>query len=491
MSESSEELLRMAIQAENIGDLADAFEMYNNALASLFADCKIEKDASRKVLIQRLIEKYIVIAESLKIKIEGSKPAEVSKEIQISLPAKSKPQILSKNADILQGKSNTFRPDFYDYTAEAKKKQTTKPSIGSVTSFKKNPVKKNSTTNTKENGSIENKSSKLEPKMKVNEDKKHSEYENQLLEEILDSSPCVKWDDIAGLAVAKQTLHEAVILPNLRPDLFTGLRSPARGVLLFGPPGTGKTLLAKAVATESGFVFFSITSSSVTSKYLGEGEKLMRALFSLARERQPAVIFLDEMDALLSVRKENEHEASRRIKTEFMTQVDGAATSGADRLLIMGATNIPWEIDEAVLRRLAKRVYVPLPDAAARRALILRLFSKHGGASAAPTAETESAFSFVKRVAGLSGDGEEADLQRVLAATDGYSGSDLSALCHEAAMLPIRELGLEALRTVRAEAVRPLRLADLLLATGAIKPSVSPGSLAAYSKWADQYGTRA
>eukprot|EP01032_Pedospumella_encystans_P035454 gene35454-40102_t len=133
--------------------------------------------------------------------------------------------------------------------------------------------------------------------------KKRNEYEAQILEGMLDKSPNVRWDDIAGLAYAKQTLQEAVILPNLRPDLFTGLRSPPKGVLLFGPPGTGKTLLAKAVASESGFCFFSISASSVTSKYLGEGEKLIKALFEIAREQQPSVIFFDEIDALMSVRK--------------------------------------------------------------------------------------------------------------------------------------------------------------------------------------------
>eukprot|EP00611_Tribonema_gayanum_P029181 TRINITY_DN7726_c0_g1_i1.p1 TRINITY_DN7726_c0_g1~~TRINITY_DN7726_c0_g1_i1.p1 ORF type:complete len:428 (-),score=101.20 TRINITY_DN7726_c0_g1_i1:265-1548(-) len=159
-------------------------------------------------------------------------------------------------------------------------------------------------------------------------DKRNSELDKIIMEELLDRSPGVVWDDIAGLAEAKQTLQEAVILPNLRPDLFTGLRAPPRGVLLYGPPGTGKTMLAKAVATESNFTFFSISASSLTSKYVGEGEKLVRALFRAARARRPSVVFVDEIDSLLSARGAGEHEASRRLKTEFMVQLDGACTGG-------------------------------------------------------------------------------------------------------------------------------------------------------------------
>ncbi|GLH04052.1 Spastin [Gryllus bimaculatus] len=139
--------------------------------------------------------------------------------------------------------------------------------------------------------------------------------------EIMDSGAPVHWDDIAGLQFAKATIQEIVVWPMLRPEIFTGLRRPPKGILLFGPPGTGKTLIGKCIASQSLSTFFSISASSLTSKWIGDGEKMVRALFAVARCHQPAVIFIDEIDSLLTQRSDTEHESSRRIKTEFLVQL--------------------------------------------------------------------------------------------------------------------------------------------------------------------------
>jgi SpoVK/Ycf46/Vps4 family AAA+-type ATPase len=184
---------------------------------------------------------------------------------------------------------------------------------------------------------------------------------------------------------------------------------------------------------------------------MGEGEKLIKGLFDLARKKQPTVLFFDEIDSLMGSRKDGEHEASRRIKTEFMVQVDGAATTASDRILVIGATNTPWDLDEAVLRRMSKRIYIPLPDALARRSLINNLMEKNAGASSKSTL-----FSVVSNVfrgneptplTGTWGNLSEEQCLKVIEHTEGYSGSDITALCKEAAMGPIREISPEALRT--------------------------------------------
>ena len=212
----------------------------------------------------------------------------------------------------------------------------------------------------------------------------------QIFNEIVVKGDEVHWDDVAGLDGAKKALKEAVVYPFLRPDLFMGLREPARGMLLFGPPGTGKTMLARAVATESKSTFFAISASSLTSKWHGESEKLVRALFALAKALAPSIIFVDEIDSLLSARSgSSEHEASRRSKTEFLIQWSDLqrAAAGRDthakgetgdptRVLVLAATNVPWDIDEAARRRFVRRQYIPLPEAETRE-LQLRTLLGH------------------------------------------------------------------------------------------------------------------
>ncbi|KAL8114282.1 hypothetical protein AgCh_021220 [Apium graveolens] len=268
----------------------------------------------------------------------------------------------------------------------------------------------------------------------------------------------------AGLEKAKQTLLEMVVLPTKRKDIFTGLRRTSRGLLLFGPPGTGKTMLAKAVASESEATFFNVSASSLTSKWVGEGEKLVRTLFMVAISKKPSVIFIDEIDSIMSTRTSSENEASRRLKSEFLVQFDGVTSNSDDLVIVIGATNKPQELDDAVLRRLVKRIYIPLPDANVRRILFKhklkgQAFSLPGG-----------------------------DLERLVRETEGYSGSDLQALCQEAAMMPIRELGSKIL-TIKANQVRSLKYSDFESAMTVIRPSLQKSKWEELEQWNKTYGS--
>ncbi|XP_033735827.1 spastin-like isoform X2 [Pecten maximus] len=294
-----------------------------------------------------------------------------------------------------------------------------------------------------------------------NIDKKLAET---IINEIVDTGPPVQFKDIAGQDTAKQALHEIVILPALRPELFTGLRAPARGLLLFGPPGNGKTMLAKAVANESNATFFNISASSLTSKWVGEGEKLVRTMFTLARELQPSVVFMDEIDSLLCERREGENDASRRLKTEFLVQFDGVAGSSDDRVLIMGATNRPQELDDAVLRRFAKRVYVNMPRKETRKSMLTQLLAKHSNP--------------------LTSD----ELSEVARLTEGYSGSDLNALAKDAALGPIRDLSATEVKTVDANKVRGIKYSDFMESIRRIRKSVPADTLSKYEQWNLEYG---
>lgn len=289
-----------------------------------------------------------------------------------------------------------------------------------------------------------------------------------IMDEIIEGGQKVEFNDIAGNEAAKQALKEMVILPAVRPELFTGLRTPAKGLLLFGPPGNGKTLLARAVANECSATFFSISAASLTSKYVGDGEKMVRALFSVARELQPSIIFIDEIDSLLSERSQSEHEASRRLKTEFLIQFDGLPTnnSESEKIVVMAATNRPTDLDEAALRRFPKRVYVTLPDFDTRLTLLSSLLQKQNS----PLNQEE--------------------LKILARATDGYSGSDLTALARDAALEPIRGLDLEQVKEMDLSKVRSITMSDFQNSLKRIRKSVGPASLKEFEKWSQEYGVK-
>ncbi|CAA7388813.1 unnamed protein product [Spirodela intermedia] len=246
-----------------------------------------------------------------------------------------------------------------------------------------------------------------------------NEFEKRLLADVIPPNDIgVTFDDIGALENVKDTLKELVMLPLQRPELFCKgqLTKPCKGILLFGPPGTGKTMLAKAVATEAGANFINISMSSITSKWFGEGEKYVKAVFSLASKIAPSVVFVDEVDSLLG-RRENpgEHEAMRKMKNEFMVNWDGLRTKDKERVLVLAATNRPFDLDEAVIRRLPRRLMVNLPDTTNREKILRVILAKE---ELAP---------------GM-------DLEAVATMTEGYSGSDLKNLCVTAAHCPIREI---------------------------------------------------
>lgn len=240
---------------------------------------------------------------------------------------------------------------------------------------------------------------------------------NSIKKTMVDSKELgITWDDVVGLEKAKETIKEAVILPLKFPKLYTGKRKPWKGILLYGPPGTGKSFLAKAVASESGSSFFSVSSSDLISKYQGESERSVKALFQLARENAPAVIFIDEIDSLAGDRSDNEQESMRRVKTEFLVQMQGVNESSDEskRLLVLGATNTPWTLDPAFRRRFEKRIFIPLPEQITRTAMFKKFMD-----------ETENNIT-------------KDEFNKLGEMTENYSGSDISVVLRDALMAPVR-----------------------------------------------------
>ncbi|KAI5790644.1 P-loop containing nucleoside triphosphate hydrolase protein [Peziza echinospora] len=232
---------------------------------------------------------------------------------------------------------------------------------------------------------------------------------------ILTEKPNVRWEDVAGLEGAKEALKEAVILPIRFPHLFVGKRQPWKGILLYGPPGTGKSYLAKAVATEANSTFFSVSSSDLVSKWMGESERLVKQLFNMARENKPSIIFIDEVDALCGTRGEGESEASRRIKTEMLVQMDGVGHDSSG-VLVLGATNIPWQLDSAIRRRFQRRVHIAVPDLPGR----IKMFQLAVGNTPCEL--------------------RPEDYRTLGAMAEGYTGSDINIAVQDALMQPVRKI---------------------------------------------------
>ena len=284
---------------------------------------------------------------------------------------------------------------------------------------------------------------------------------------IVTESPKVNWEDIAGLDNVKQALREAIVLPIAKPELFTGVRRPWSGILLFGPPGCGKTLLAKAAATECSATFFSASSADLLSKWLGESEKLISSLFKVARLKAPSLIFMDEIDSIASKRGEgSESGGERRVKTQLLSEIQGLKSTHDKPLLVLGATNRPWDIDNAMLSRFEKRVHVPLPDMKAR-AGIFKIHTE--GVDAALTDE---------------------DYIELAVRTGGYSGRDIANICREVIMLPIRELDMSGLleNSDKEVIVRDITLKDFKKTLKKVKPMTNKALMKQYNDWAEEFG---
>lgn len=308
----------------------------------------------------------------------------------------------------------------------------------------------------------------------------------QLKDDILQTSAnSIQWSSVLGLEDAKHVLKEAIILPQLYPKLFKGLLQPWRAVLLYGFPGSGKTYLARALSHESNSTFFNIPASSIVSKYRGESEKIVRVLFTLARHYTPSIIFFDEADAIMGIRASyggggeyQEHEGSRRMKTELLVEMDGI-NSGDDHVFVLAATNLPWEIDTAFLRRLEKRILVPLPDKMTRISL-LREYLK------------ENLNSF-----------QSQDLNILTDLLEGFSACDIKQVCKEVAMAKVRKVldhlthksmspasEMESLDLDVLLKNDPITLADMKRSINTTKRTTNLDWAKRYEEWELNYGSK-
>ena len=310
--------------------------------------------------------------------------------------------------------------------------------------------------------------------------------------EVVDMNPNVSFDDIAELETAKRALTEAVVLPLLMPDFFVGLRRPWKGVLLYGPPGTGKTLLAKALATQGKTTFFNVSPTTFASKWKGESEKLVRILFEMARFYAPSTIFIDEVDSVGTKRTDGENEASKKVLAEMLVQMDGISELNSGKkenndingteeikpkfVMVLGATNMPWDLDDALRRRFEKRIYIPLPNKVGR----------------------EQMFHINFKGIKLSND---VNIDTLVQKTEGYSGHDISSVCREASLMNMRKKLMNENGTMDilqmannkenflSDLEAPVSQNDILIAIKNISKSVSSNDVKKFEDWTKMFAS--
>jgi SpoVK/Ycf46/Vps4 family AAA+-type ATPase len=282
---------------------------------------------------------------------------------------------------------------------------------------------------------------------------------------IVTERPMVNWEHVVGLDIAKKAIKEAIVYPVQRPDLYP-LGWP-RGILLFGPPGCGKTLLAAAVATEIDANFYSIDAASIMSKWLGEAEQNVAKLFGTARkvanDGRAAIVFVDELDSLMSKSVSNEVGGEIRVKNQFLKEMDGITDKGKNlHIYVIGATNKPWDLDWAFIRRFQKRILVPLPDSSTRLGMLTHYSSNLT----------------------ISNDVDLPELARL--ATN-FSGSDIRDVCQSAQLSLIGEFFESGKAADKEAKPRPLTMADFRRILDERKPSVSLDMLSEYTRWFEAF----